>query len=125
VRHTLGGAVELWEFDNRSVDVHPMHLHLASFQVLSRHEVLAAPLGQVGAVFAPDPNERGWKDTVRVNAPDPNDTRIVGIATRVLVKFDDDGDTSRDYSGHFVFHCHLLEHEDMGMMRPLEVYPPL
>jgi spore coat protein A len=123
VRHTIGGPLELWEFYNLSADVHPMHLHLASFQVLSRKAILSADLTQLGNAIPPDPNELGWKDTVRVNAADPATPNAIGQVTRLLVKFDDDGDTTRDYSGHFVFHCHLLEHEDMGMMRPLEVYP--
>ncbi|MDE2367365.1 MAG: multicopper oxidase domain-containing protein [Burkholderiales bacterium] len=122
VRHTLGGPVELWEFYNFSADVHPLHLHLASFQVLSRQEILSAELGRLGAVLPIDANETGWKDTVRVNAADPANPDAVGQVTRLLVHFDDGGDATRDYRGHFVFHCHLLEHEDMGMMRPLEVY---
>jgi FtsP/CotA-like multicopper oxidase with cupredoxin domain len=125
VRHTINGPVELWEFYNLSADVHPMHLHLASFQVLSRQEILASPLGplgQLGAVVPIDLNEMGWKDTVRVNAKDPANPNAIGQVTRLLVRFHDEGDTTRNYRGHFVFHCHLLEHEDMGMMRPLEVY---
>jgi FtsP/CotA-like multicopper oxidase with cupredoxin domain len=124
VRHSIGGPVELWEFYNLSADVHPMHLHLASFQVHSRQEILLSPYGQLGKELPIDKNECGWKDTVRVNAADPANPNTLGQVTRLLVKFDNGGDTtSRDYSGHFVFHCHLLEHEDMGMMRPLEIYP--
>jgi spore coat protein A len=79
-------------------------------------------LGVPGAVVPIDANEMGWKDTVRVNAKDPANPDAIGQVTRLLVRFEDDGDATRDYRGHFVFHCHLLEHEDMGMMRPLEVY---
>jgi FtsP/CotA-like multicopper oxidase with cupredoxin domain len=122
VRHTLGGPVELWEFYNYSADVHPLHLHLASVQLLSRQEILSVELGQLGTLLPIDDNEKGWKDTVRVNAADPVNPNAVGQVTRLLVRFDDGGDATRDYRGHFVFHCHLLEHEDMGMMRPLEVY---
>ena len=127
-RHILGGPVELWEFYNLSGDVHPLHLHLASFQVLSRHEILSeGPLWTPGQSLLVDANEQGWKDTVRVNAPPKSDPPVVGepvgVVTRLLVRFDTGNDTTnRDYSGHFVFHCHLLEHEDMGMMRPLEIY---
>ncbi len=171
-RHNLEGAVELWEFYNLSVDVHPLHLHLASFQVLSRQNILVAWAPAITAqpeqaataatdmtpatpampatlatplqpwilastvlpdgaldpdVLLPDANERGWKDTVRVNAAPPQSDPLVpgepvGVVTRLLVRFDNGGDVNRDYSGHFVFHCHLLEHEDMGMMRPLEIY---
>lgn len=117
--HTVGGPVELWEFYNLSADVHPLHLHLVSFQVLSRQEILSPALDPLGAMLPVDPNETGWKDTVRVNPASPG---TAGQVTRLLVRFDDGGDATRDYRGHFVFHCHLLEHEDMGMMRPLEVY---
>ncbi len=145
-RHILGGPVELWEFYNLSGDVHPLHLHLASFQVLSRQNILVAwapgepaqpwqlaetvqPDGSwVPELLPPDANEKGWKDTVRVNAPPKSEPPVpgepVGVVTRLLVRFDNGGDARRDYSGHFVFHCHLLEHEDMGMMRPLEIYQP-
>lgn len=114
--HYLNKPAELWEFYNISVDVHPIHLHLASFMVLSRQAINAAPLLTLGEKKEADDNEKGWKDTVRSN---PNEV------VRLLVRFDDQGDTAHDYSGHFVWHCHLLEHEDMGMMRPLDIEPPL
>jgi spore coat protein A len=56
----------------------------------------------------PDVNEMGWKDTVRVNA------RTV---TRIIVPF-------AGYPGRYVWHCHILEHEDNDMMRPYEVISP-
>jgi spore coat protein A, manganese oxidase len=115
--HKISNVVELWGFLNRSPDVHPMHLHLAQFRVYAREPI---PTGSATNIKNPavaqnigvDTNEFGWKDTVRCNP---------GEITWLLVRFDDDGDTTRDYSGHFVFHCHLLEHEDMGMMRPLPI----
>lgn len=114
--HLLNAPAELWEFYNLSVDVHPIHLHLASFLVLSRQAISTTPLPTFGDERLPDDNEKGWKDTVRCN---PNEF------LRLLVRFDDQGDTANDYAGHFVWHCHLLEHEDMGMMRPLDIEPPL
>jgi spore coat protein A len=54
-----------------------------------------------------DPNEAGWKDTVRA-AP--------GAVTRIIVKFE-------GYAGRYVWHCHILEHEDNEMMRPYDVLP--
>ena len=123
--HTLGCVVELWEFYNNSPDVHPIHLHHSSMRIHSRVPLdysfgnmkLAKPIP-----MPPDPlldnldeNERGWKDTVRVNP---------GQLTRILVRFDNGGDTTHPvdyYKGHYVWHCHILEHEDMGMMRPLEI----
>jgi spore coat protein A len=53
----------------------------------------------------PEPNEAGWKDTVRA---DP------GMVTRIIVRFE-------GYGGRYVWHCHMLEHEDNEMMRPYEV----
>ena len=92
------GSTEIWEF--YGFDSHPMHLHAAHFQILSRQKF-------GGTVRGPKPWERGLKDTV--------DIEESGI-TRVKVQFDRN-------PGLFVWHCHLLEHEDKGMMRPLELQP--
>lgn len=117
VRHIINGQVECWDFFNISGDTHPIHLHLCSFQVLERVPIAGAgtvnPLSEIGPSQVPDPNERGWKDTVRAN---PNEK------LSLLVRFHDEADSTRNYSGHFVWHCHLIEHEDMGMMRPLEIH---
>lgn len=92
------GSTEIWEF--YSDDSHPMHLHAMKFEVLSRQRYGGSPRG-------PKPWERGLKDTV--------DVQENGI-TRVRVHFD-------PHPGLFVWHCHLLRHEDLGMMRPLELQP--
>ena len=60
-----------------------------------------------GDAFPPEPGEMGWKDTVRATP---------GAVTRIIVRFE-------SYSGRYVWHCHLLEHEDNEMMRPFEVLP--
>jgi spore coat protein A, manganese oxidase len=112
--HQLGTKIELWEFYNISPDVHPIHLHHSSVQIHSR-VTLSNPISQTRkGTFGDnvDLNEQGWKDTVRVNP---------GELTTILVRFDDQGDKCHDYTGHYVWHCHILEHEDMGMMRPLEI----
>ena len=57
------------------------------------------------AAAPPDPQEMGWKDTVRAE---------VGMVTRIIVRFE-------GYTGRYVWHCHVLEHEDNEMMRPFEV----
>lgn len=88
------GELELWEFTDTLGDFHPMHLHGAHFQVLSRSGTAALP-----------PEDTGWKDTVLVG---PLET------VRVLVRFD-------AHPGVFVLHCHNLEHEDDGMMQNFEV----
>jgi blue copper oxidase len=90
------GATEIWTFDNtHGIDPHPMHLHGAFFQVLSR-------TGGRAQVF---PHEKVWKDTVLV---------MPGEKVRVIAVF-------AENKGVFVFHCHNLEHEDTGMMLQMEV----
>jgi spore coat protein A len=104
-------STEIWEFVNLTDDSHPIHLHLVRFQILDRRSFDAfqfqtkRELRFVGPVVPPDPNEMGWKDTVRC---DPN------MVTRIIVQFN-------SYAGRYVWHCHVLEHEDNEMMRPFEV----
>jgi o-aminophenol oxidase len=111
---------EVWRLVNLTEDTHPIHLHLDPFQIIARHPIrhenpqdaigdfdLAATvtLGQDpedDLEHAIDENERGLKDTIRVN---PNE--IVEIAVRFT-----------RYSGRYMYHCHILEHEDRDMMRP-------
>ncbi len=93
------GTTEIWELINTLPDYHPFHLHLVQFQVIDRR-----PLNSVIAVL-PDENERGWKDTVRLPPKS---------VTRIVMRFG-------PFTGHYVYHCHILEHEDMGMMRPFDV----
>jgi spore coat protein A, manganese oxidase len=107
------GSTEIWELVNLTDDTHPIHLHLVRFQILDRRRfdafqyMTAGTLRYVGPVMAPDANEMGWKDTVRVNAK---------TVTRIIVPF-------VGYAGRYVWHCHLLEHEDNEMMRPYDVLP--
>ncbi len=128
------GTVEEWRFVNLSADTHPMHTHLTRFQVVDRwsFDVAAyttdAKAAQAAGQPNPDPmaakykprlvnrgvapEERGWKDTVRSNP---------GQFTRIRVKFDlPPGATAPQ---RYVFHCHILEHEDNDMMRPYDVMP--
>jgi spore coat protein A len=105
------GSTEVWEIVNLTDDTHPIHLHLVRFQILDRRRFDAFQymtqntLRYVGPAMPPDPNEMGWKDTVRVNAK---------TVTRIIVPFS-------GYVGRYVWHCHILEHEDNEMMRPYEV----
>jgi len=85
------GDLEIWEITNPSISYHPFHIHGTQFQILDRN-------GQ-----QPPAHERGWKDTVAVNQDE---------TVRVLVRFNDYSDPHFPY----MFHCHILEHEDMGMM---------
>jgi spore coat protein A, manganese oxidase len=106
------GATEVWEFVNTTADTHPIHLHLVMFQVLDRSRFDAKTYAANGtlkrmAVKGPNPNERGWKDTVMVGP---------GEVVRIAATF--------DKVGTFPFHCHILEHEENDMMRPFAVMPP-
>ena len=92
------GELEIWEIrTNRSMMMgspgHPFHIHGTQFQVLSRD-------GE-----EPHLNEKGWKDTIFVNS---------GETVRIIVRF--------RFKGVFMYHCHILEHEEAGMMGQLEVY---
>ena len=104
------GTMEKWRFINTTDDAHPMHLHLVQFQVLERrgYDVVSLQKGVVqlvGITRPPAANEAGWKDTAMVNPRD---------VLTILVKFE-------GYTGRYVFHCHMLEHEDNDMMRPYVV----
>jgi spore coat protein A len=108
------GSTEIWSLINSTDDSHPIHLHLVRFQVLDRQNFYAMnyrrkrELKFTGPPVQPDPNEMGWKDTVRAEA---------GMVTRIIVRFD-------GYPGRYVWHCHILEHGDNEMMRPFEVMRP-
>jgi spore coat protein A len=106
-------TVEIWRFINTTDDAHPMHLHLVRFQVVERQGFELQPfLRGEGLRFAgprrsPSAGESGWKDTVVVNP-----SEVVTIIARF-----------EGYTGKYVYHCHMLEHEDNDMMRPFEVIP--
>lgn len=105
------GMVEIWSFVNRTEDVHPIHLHAVRFQLLDRRRFDPVAFQQsrtlrfVGPPATPDPAEAGWKDTIRAF---PN------MVTRIIVPFEGP-------AGRYVWHCHVLEHEDNEMMRPYEI----
>jgi spore coat protein A len=125
------GDTEVWTLINVSADSHPMHLHLPQFEVLERRQLNVAgyqadldaaraaaggPVDANGQLVNPDPtphvggqepvddNEKGPKDTVRANPAQ---------ITRIKVNF--------DIRGNYVWHCHILEHEENDMMRPYDV----
>ena len=110
-------AVETWEVYNFTMDAHPVHLHLVAFQIEGRKTIEFpeefGPEGMlygdviVGEDYLPLPeNEVGWKDTFIVPPGQ------VGI---IKAKF--------DLPGRYVWHCHILSHEDHEMMRPFHVGP--
>lgn len=103
-------STETWEIFNTTMDAHPIHLHLVSFQLVNRQALdpaalLAGNLVPTGAVSPPNMNEIGHKDTI-ISYP--------GQVTRIRAKF--------DIEGLYVWHCHIVEHEDNEMMRPLVVH---
>ncbi len=121
------GDIETWEVYNFTMDAHPVHLHLVAFQIINRQEIASfsiveKPQGQHGGAWgiggrvsnitlapgtvAPAANEKGWKDTFIVPP---------GWVGRVKARF--------DRPGRYVWHCHILSHEDHEMMRPYHVGP--
>jgi spore coat protein A len=101
------GSTEVWRYINRSGSVHPMHMHLVMFQILDRQAfvVQGDTIALVGDPIPPGPEEMGWKDTAPVY---PNQVM------RVIARFE-------DYAGRYVYHCHILEHEENEMMRQFQV----
>ena len=108
------GAVQEWEIFNFTPDAHPIHIHLIQFNVFDREKIPGYEKCEVGnfsdtcydaklehKVY---PQEEGWKDTVIAHP---------GQITKVRAKF--------DIEGLYVWHCHILEHEDNEMMRPFVV----
>jgi spore coat protein A, manganese oxidase len=106
-------STEIWSFVNLTDDSHPIHLHLVRFQILDRRPFdltvyqLTRKIVFTGPPLPMAPGELGWKDIVRV---DPM------TVTRIIVKFE-------GFTGRYVWHCHMLEHEDNEMMRPYVVLP--
>ncbi|MEY4908966.1 MAG: hypothetical protein RL260_2684, partial [Pseudomonadota bacterium] len=112
------GSAEVWELHNTTVDAHPIHLHQTAFRVLNRQAfdgvVVPKPMGAGGSTLGgwltgittlgpprpAEPHELGRKDTV---------VAYPGEITRILVRF--------DRPGEYVWHCHILSHEDHEMMR--------
>jgi FtsP/CotA-like multicopper oxidase with cupredoxin domain len=105
------GATETWEIYNLTADAHPIHLHEVSFDVIDRQGIVIDEDGHGFALAAtppaqPMPWESGRKDTV-IAYPEQ--------VTRIRATF--------STPGRYVWHCHILEHEDNEMMRPLQVGP--
>lgn len=114
--HIQLNDTETWEIFNATEDAHPIHLHLVKFQALSRQKYFAAVDQQtgkltnvrlVGRPHMNNLNEDGWKDT---------EIMLPGEVTRIRARF--------DLPGLYVWHCHILSHEDHEMMRPFLVSAP-
>jgi spore coat protein A len=124
------GTIEDWVYINMTEDTHPIHNHLVQFQVVGRtpfdeeayEEAYGGPNGvpggydptpfATGPMQPPDPTERGFKDTVKANP---------GEFTTIRAQYDLPDGVSAPQT--YVYHCHILEHEDNDMMRPYMVVP--
>jgi FtsP/CotA-like multicopper oxidase with cupredoxin domain len=107
------GDTEVWEFFNFTADAHPMHVHEVTFEVVNRQALdlnadgeAAQPATLVGEPRSAEPWESGFKDTV---------IAYPGEVTRIRARF--------NTPGQFVWHCHIVEHEDNEMMRPYRIGP--
>ena len=123
----VDGATQVWIIYNLTADTHPIHFHLTNVQVLSRQpfRLNNGRFNLSGVARGPEPNELGWKETVKMHP---------GEATTVAMKFDLPAvpftvAPSTRFAGtgisaaanEYVWHCHILEHEEHDMMRPLVV----
>ena len=107
------GDTEIWELYNFTADAHPMHVHEVTFEVVNRQKLVVNEDGEteppaqlVGDPRQPEPWESGFKDTV---------IAYPGEVTRIKAQF--------NHPGQFVWHCHIVEHEDNEMMRPFRIGP--
>ena len=107
------GDTEMWEFYNFTADAHPMHVHEVTFEVVNRQGLVTdeegmtvAPVELVGNPRPPEAWESGFKDTV---------VAYPGEVTRIRARFKN--------PGTFVWHCHIVSHEDNEMMRPYRIGP--
>jgi spore coat protein A len=120
------GSIEVWRIANLTMDSHPMHFHLVNVQVVSRQAFDTYEGGQphfTAAARAAEPTELGWKETVKCHP---------GEVTTVIMKFDlpktpftvpTSPRKGMEGGYEYVWHCHILEHEEHDMMRPLLVTP--
>jgi spore coat protein A len=146
------GRIEIWEIINLTGDTHPMHFHLVNVQVLNRQVLddvgylaagaAAAPGTKVdvtpfliGAPRPPDSNETGWKETIRMNPHEvtrfiakfdlPNLPWPIPLSRRLSDPGMMPGTNNPRINGHeYVWHCHILEHEEHDMMHALVVVNP-
>ncbi|HSO69607.1 MAG TPA: multicopper oxidase [Arachnia sp.] len=106
------GTTEVWEFYNATADAHPMHVHEVKFEVVNRQDIFVNEADSTVQILPgstavlPESWEAGVKDTV---------IAYPGQVTRVRAQF--------NTPGQYVWHCHIVEHEDNEMMRPFRVGP--
>jgi FtsP/CotA-like multicopper oxidase with cupredoxin domain len=141
---SLGDGTQIWKITHNGVDTHFIHFHLFNVQVINR-------VGWDGMIKPPDPNELGWKDTVRMNPLEDTIVALRPVAPKVPFGLPDSVraiDVTRplgasiatfdtltgnpttvanalvNYGWEYVWHCHILGHEENDMMRPIKFdYP--
>lgn len=141
-------GMQIWRFTHNGVDTHPIHFHLYDVQVLNR-------VTWDNIIIPPDPNELGWKDTVRIAPLEdtivalrpiipkvpfevPNSVRALNPmmptgSTAMFNNVDVQGNPTTpianrlvNFGWEYVYHCHILSHEEMDMMRPVSLaLPPI
>ncbi|MCZ7402398.1 MAG: multicopper oxidase domain-containing protein [Candidatus Methanoperedens sp.] len=142
---TLGDGTQIWRIYHNSVDTHPMHWHMFNVQVINRISQLD------GTIKPPDPNELGWRETLRVNPLEdaiialrpikpnvpwdlPNNIRPIDVTSPIGAKnptpFEniDPANQTANVTNHlvnfgeeYVWHCHILGHEESMIMRPMAI----
>lgn len=145
------GSTEDWWIVNLTADSHPIHLHLVQFLLVSRQDIdtlaysqaweeangmppLHHPTKEVpvepyllGAPLPPDGNEEGWKDTIRVNPNQVTRIRVRFAPQDIPANGVNPGENYYSFDPSagpgYVWHCHILDHEDNEMMRPYKVKP--
>jgi len=147
----LDDGTQIWKISHNGVDTHPIHFHIFDVQVINR-------VGWDGQILMPEPNELGWKDTVKISpledtivavrprAPElpfgiPNSLRPLNPSIPIgsTMGFNSidpvtgqayvapspyaSGVTNMlyDFGWEYVWHCHILSHEEMDMMRPIKL----
>ncbi|MDD2898749.1 MAG: multicopper oxidase domain-containing protein [Desulfuromonadaceae bacterium] len=123
------GTTEVWRIFNTTADTHPMHFHLQTGQIISRQPfaLVSGIFTPTGVARGPEPNEMGWKETAKCNPGEvisivfkwdqvpvpfsvPYSDRPMGSVGSIIAN-----------GNEFVWHCHILEHEEHDMMRPLVI----
>jgi spore coat protein A len=116
------GTTEVWQIANLTADTHPIHFHLVNVQIISRQAFAAKQYAGTpnlsGAPVPPATYEQGWKETVRMN---PGEVTTVMMQFNLPVVPFTVPPSPRTGGNEYVWHCHILEHEEHDMMRALIV----
>jgi FtsP/CotA-like multicopper oxidase with cupredoxin domain len=122
------GEVQIWKITHNGIDTHPIHFHLLNVQVVNR-------IGWDGSIIPPDPNEQGWKETVRMNHVQETVVAFKTVAPVLPFAIPDSirpldvtmppsaSNPVTNFGHEYVWHCHILGHEEFDLMRPLVFNP--